>query len=221
MKRLVVLALVSLTLPLAAYANEVDFGTSSGMITYSSSTNTLSGTGIVINSASNFGTGLCSTATPCGSVTFTTGALISGNETTGTTFGPGGTITITGNGVNGVPNGVLFTGTFTGDTDWQPSGKPGVSGNISYDLFGNISGTWFNGTKVSGSETEITLNTGMGGFQGSANLAGRGLHHDHPRARNPPDRRNWFAWLGRCGAKKTELDGFRFARCHLAVPRRG
>ncbi|MFZ0296372.1 MAG: PEP-CTERM sorting domain-containing protein [Candidatus Sulfotelmatobacter sp.] len=172
MKRLVVLALVSLTLPLAAYANEVDFGTSSGMITYSSSTNTLSGTGIVINSASNFGTGLCSTATPCGSVTFTTGALISGNETTGTTFGPGGTITITGNGVNGVPNGVLFTGTFTGDTDWQPSGKPGVSGNISYDLFGNISGTWFNGTKVSGSETEITLNTGMGGFQGSANLAG-------------------------------------------------
>jgi hypothetical protein len=76
-----------------------------------------------------------------------------------------------GSGIDGLPKGVIFQGTFGGDTSWTHTGTIGVSGNITYDLFGYISGTWFTGAKVSGAMTQITVNTGTNGFQGCETLA--------------------------------------------------
>ena len=94
-----------------------------------------------------------------GSVSFTTGALMSGNMMDGAVFGPGGTFKIMGDGQGGLPNGVIFSGTFTGNAHWVPTGTVGVSDSIFYTLSGSISGTWYNGQTVSGATTQITFDT--------------------------------------------------------------
>ncbi len=171
MKRIVLMALLALALPMAAFANTVDFGNLGGTLAGSSSGLTLTMSGSVLNSVSGLGNGLCSTAVPCGSVAFTTGALASGNLSTGATFGPGGTFVITSNGQGGLPSGVLFTGTFTGTTAWTTTGTVGVDSSVYYNLSGAISGTWYNGKTVSGSTFQMTVNAGKDGFMGSVAVA--------------------------------------------------
>jgi hypothetical protein len=169
MKRLVLLSLLALALPLAAYADTIDFGNNGGTITASSSS-VLTLSGDVLGSITGLGTGGCSVSAPCGTITFTTGALMSGNLQSGGVFSPGGTITITGNGKDGVPNGVIFSGAFTGDTSWIESGQQ-VSGNWVYYLNGTISGTYYVNGKainVTGATTQVAIVTGPDGFTGSA-----------------------------------------------------
>jgi hypothetical protein len=166
MKRIVLVVVLAMALPLAAFATTIDFGNNNGTITGTSSTLSLSGD--VIGSVSGLGTGGCSVSSPCGTVTFTTGALTSGNMMTGTSlFAAGGTFTITGNGNDGVPSGVLFQGTFNGTTQWVNAGTL-PNGSTVYDLVGTVSGTWYNGTKVSGATTQIAVVAGPNGFTGSA-----------------------------------------------------
>jgi hypothetical protein len=168
MKRIALLALLALALPLAAFANDVDFGNSGGTLSGNASGLTLSGSELTQVNGFN-GMGLIQGS--LGSVAFTTGSLISGNVTTGAVFGPGGTFTITSNGTGGLPDGVIFQGSFTGNTTWTPNGTIGVSGTINYTLSGAITGTWYNGTKVSGGTAQLTVSTGPNGFQGSVSLA--------------------------------------------------
>ncbi|MGC1373962.1 MAG: PEP-CTERM sorting domain-containing protein [Candidatus Sulfotelmatobacter sp.] len=174
MKRIVWLALVALALPLSAFATEVDFGNSGGTLTAGSTTligssNTLSLSGSELTQVTGFnGMGLIQGQ--LGSISFTTGTLMSGNMMDGATFGSGGTFVIMGNGTGGLPDGVLFSGTFTGNTTWTPTGTVGVSDSIFYTLSGAISGTWYNGTKVTGATTQITFDTGKNGFMGSVSL---------------------------------------------------
>jgi|SRR5215472_4978078 len=81
---------------------------------------------------------LCS-GSNLGSVTFTTGALMSGGSlATGGSFAPGGMLTVMGNGMNGVPSGILFQGTFTTGT-WVVTSIPLV-GNL-FTFIGTVSGT--------------------------------------------------------------------------------
>lgn len=167
MKRMVWMALVAFALPLTAFATEVDFGNSGGTLTGTSTTLSLSGSELTQVTGFN-GMGLMQGM--LGSVSFTTGALMSGNMMDGATFGPGGTFTIMGDGKGGLPDGVLFSGTFTGNTTWTPTGTVGVSDSIFYTLSGAISGTWYNGTKVTGATTQITFDTGKNGFMGSVSL---------------------------------------------------
>jgi PEP-CTERM motif len=168
MKRIVLMALLALALPLAAFANDVDFGNSGGTLAGNTSGLTLSGSELTQVNGFN-GMGLIQGS--LGSVAFTTGSLMSGNITTGGVFGPGGSFVITSNGTGGLPDGVIFQGTFTGNTTWTPNGTVGVSGTINYTLSGAISGTWYNGTKVSGGTAQLTVSTGPNGFQGSVSLA--------------------------------------------------
>jgi hypothetical protein len=105
-----------------------------------------------------------------GSLSFSTGALTSGSLTTGGTFAAGGTFTITGNGTGGIPNGVIFSGTFSGPVTWTEVTTSGPNGSIYYTLSGAITGTWYNGTTVSGATTQITFNAGKNGFTGSVPL---------------------------------------------------
>lgn len=169
MRRIVLMAVMALALPLAAFAGSVDFGNNGGTLTGVG--NTLQLTGSVLGSVAGLGTGFCSTAAPCGTLTFTTGTMTSGNFSTGATFGPGGTFVITGNGLDGLPNGVIFSGTFSATTTWEPSGTVGVDGSIYYTLSGAVTGTWYNGQTVSGATTQITVNTGKNGFMGSVPLS--------------------------------------------------
>jgi hypothetical protein len=167
MKRIVLLALLALALPLAAFANDVDFTNTGGTLTGSSAGLTLTGSELTV--VNGLG-GLGKVTGDLGSLAFTTGTMTSGNVTTGGVFAPGGTFTITSNGTGGLPSGVIFSGTFSGNTTWTPSGTVGTDGSIFYTLTGAISGTWYNGTTVSGATTQLTFNTGKNGFMGSVTL---------------------------------------------------
>jgi hypothetical protein len=167
MKRIALMALITLALPLAAFADNVDFGNSGGTLTGTSTTLTLSGSELTQVTGFN-GMGL--TQGSLGSVSFTTGALVSGNMMGFSVFAPGGTFTITSNGQDGLPDGTLFSGTFSGKTKWVPSGPLGTGDAVYYTLMGKISGTWYNGLKVSGATTQITFDAGKNGFMGSVSL---------------------------------------------------
>jgi hypothetical protein len=161
------MALLALALPLSAFAGSVDFSNTGGILSGSSAGLTLTGSNLT--GVTGLGTGTCSTAFPCGTVSFTTGALASGDTTNGAVFNPGGTFTITGNGTAGIAAGAIFTGSFSGPVTWAPLGTIGVDGTIFYTLTGRISGT-YNGTTVTGATVQLTFNTGTGGFQGSVGL---------------------------------------------------
>jgi hypothetical protein len=166
MKRIALLALLALALPLAAFAGNIDFNNTGGTLAGSSAGLTLTGSALT---GTTLGSGTCSVAAPCGSVSFTTGALMSGDTVNGGTFAAGGTFSIVGNGTDGLPNGSIFIGTFSEPVKWIPNGIIGVDGTISYTLTGRISGM-YNGTAVSGATVQLTFNTGSAGFQGSVGL---------------------------------------------------
>jgi hypothetical protein len=171
MKRIVLMALLALALPVAAFAGNVDLTNNGGTLSGSSAGLTLTGSELTAVTGFN-GSGL--TQGGLGSLSFTTGALMSGNLTTGAIFsGVGSTFTITTNGTGGIglPNGVLFSGTFTGPVTWTEIQNCGPSGAVCYTLSGSISGTWYNGTTVNGATVQLTFNAGKNGFNGSVPLA--------------------------------------------------
>jgi hypothetical protein len=167
MKRIVVMALLALALPMAAFAGGVDFGNSGGTLTGSSAGLTLSGSELTQVMGLGGG-GLIQGG--LGTVTFSTGSLMSGNLTSNAVFAGGGSFTITGDGMGGVPNGVIFSGSFNGPVTWMVNPKCGPGGAVCYTLSGSITGTWYNGQTVSGATTQITFNAGKDGFMGSVSL---------------------------------------------------
>jgi len=87
----------------------------------------------------------------------------------GGAFAAGGTFTIDGNGSDGLPNGVLFSGTFSGPVTWTLITL--ANGTHSYTLTGVVTGT-MGGANVTGVSVQLTINTGMGFFNGSVTMAG-------------------------------------------------
>jgi hypothetical protein len=167
MKRIVMMAVLALALPMAAFAGSVDFGNSGGTLAGTTAGLTLSGSNLT--TVIGLGSGTCSYAMPCGGVSFSTGALTSGSLVTGGTFsGTGSTFSITGNGTDGLP-ATIFTGSFVGNVTWVEN--VGANGSILYTLNGSISGTWYNGTTVEGATVQLTFNAGRNGFTGSVPLA--------------------------------------------------
>ncbi len=154
MRRVVVLALLALALPMAAWADIIltnQFGTVS-----------VSAAGV-----SSFGSQLKSyngiVAAPghsLGTVSFTTGGMTSGTLAGGGMFSSAGsTFNVVGKGnwAEG-HNTVIFTGSFTGNVSWTLTS---VSGQLrTYTLSGTISGTLFDGRIVNGTTTQTitTLN---------------------------------------------------------------
>src|SRR5262249_37985356 len=135
-KKLVMLAVLALALPLAAFADsQIGVTNRGGTITGNSSGLSLSGSTLIAYGVAQ-GSNL-------GSLSFTTGAFTSGNAQNGGTLAPGGTFTITGNGTNGVPSGVLFSGTFT-SASWNLITN--ANGTHNYVLQAEVS----NGSGVTG-----------------------------------------------------------------------
>jgi hypothetical protein len=162
MRRVILLAVLAMALPLMAWADSsIDVSNAGGTITGSSAGLSLTGSTLW-----KFGSAVGSNL---GTVSFTTGAFISGDAQMGGTLAAGGTFVITGNGTNGVPNGVIFSGTFT-STPTSPISWDVVTqanGTHNYTLRGAVQDP--NGRV--GATTQITINTGKGFFNGEIGLS--------------------------------------------------
>lgn len=153
MRRVVVLALLALTLPMAAWASGIDLTNQYGTITISNSGITSKGSeltmfnGIVAPKGHSLGT-----------LSFSTGALDSGSIAAGGTFSSvGSTFVVIGKGNYGQPKGVIFNGTFVGEVAWTL-----VSQNkqrVQYTLSGALAGQLYNGRMVTGTTTQNIYST--------------------------------------------------------------
>lgn len=164
MKRMLLVALLGLALPLAAFAsNSVDFTNSGGSLSGSNAGLTLTGSELIaVNGLNTLGlvTG------DLGTMSFSTGALTSGSLQMGGKFAAGGSFIIKGNGTNGIPNGSIFNGSFSGPVSWVMVTL--ANGTHNYTLMGAISGTWLGtGVTVNGATVQLTINTGLNFFNGS------------------------------------------------------
>jgi len=168
MKRVLWLLLLTLALPVAAFANSsVDFTNSGGTLSGSSDGLSLSGSTLI--AVNGLGGGGLITGTNLGSVSFSTGALMSGSLQMGGTFWSGGTFQIMGNGSNGIPNGVMFNGSFSSNVTWTLVTL--ANGTHNYTLTGSLTGTWMGGATVDGATVQLTINTGKGFFNGSTTIS--------------------------------------------------
>ncbi len=167
MKKILLLAVLTLALPAVVFADSVDYTNSGGTLSGSSAGLSLSGSVLIAVNGLNGG-GLL-TGPDLGSVSFTTGALISGSLQMGGTFASGGSFTITGNGTNGIPDGTLFTGSFSGPVSWTLVTL--ANGTHNYTLTGTISGWNGSGTPTQGVTVELTINTGKGFFNGRTRIS--------------------------------------------------
>ena len=168
MKKILLLAVLALALPTALLAgSSVDYTNSGGMLSGSSSGLTLSGSTLIVANGLNGGGPVFGNL---GTVTFATGALLSGSLDQGGTFAGGGSFTITGNGTNGIPNGTVFSGTFDGPVTWTLVTLS--NGTHNYTLgpsaFSGMSGS---GLRTVGATSQLTINTGRGFFDGGTTLA--------------------------------------------------
>ena len=167
MKKLLMLGVLALALPMAVFASSgVDYTNSGG--TLSGSNSGLSLTGSVLVAVNGLNGGGLITGNDLGSVAFSTGALTSGSLQMGGTFAGGGWFTITGNGTNGVPSGTLFTGTFTDPVTWTLVTL--ANGTHNYTLTGMLEGTSGNFSTV-GVTVQLTINTGKGFFNGTTTIS--------------------------------------------------
>jgi PEP-CTERM motif len=166
MKRMMLLFLLALALPMVAFANNsVDFTNAGGTLSGSNAGMSLSGSTLIA-----FGSGGGITTGNLGTMAFSTGALISGDLQMGATFAAGGSFTITGNGTNGIPNGTIFSGTFSGPVTWTLVTL--ANGTHNYTLSGALTGTWMGGSgMVNGATVQLTINTGKGFFNGSTSIS--------------------------------------------------
>ena len=165
MKRMLLLVLLALALPMAAFANNsVDFTNSGGTLSGSSAGLSLSGSALIAMG----GSGGVVTGN-LGTLAFSTAGLISGNLQTGGTFDMGGSFTIMGNGSNGVFNGTVFNGSFSGPVTWTMVTL--ANGTHNYTLTGSLTGTWYSGQTVQGATVQLTINTGKSFFEGSTSIS--------------------------------------------------
>jgi PEP-CTERM motif-containing protein len=165
MRRVVVLALLALVLPMVASAGTLDitnkFGsasiTTAGVVVGATQFSQLTSfNGIVpVKPGPNLG-----------HVTFSTGALTSGSitGTGGAMFAGGGTFVVTGVGswtksLPGAPQGpvTLFTGSFVGPVAWNFVSSSG--GGSIYQLVGMVTGKLWDGRVVSGMTTQTFFAT--------------------------------------------------------------
>ncbi len=163
MRRMVLLALLMLALPIAAFADSsLIFHNLGGSLSVSSSGVTLTKSKLTeIDGLGGGGSIVGSGAHPTlGSLSFSTGAEISSNfnSSTGVTttvFAGGGTFTVTGNGQNGVPKGVIFQGTFSGNVTVASSPRTST-GPRSFMLTGAVTGT-YNGVTITGQVVQLRM----------------------------------------------------------------
>jgi PEP-CTERM motif len=156
MRRVVVLALLALALPMAAWADGITLVNERGTISIADSGITSKGSQLT-----SFNGIQAPPGHSLGTVSYSTGALISGSITGGGVFSSAGsTFDVVGKGNYGEPKGPIFTGGFTGNIDWtlvSQSGQKDV-----FTLSGDLAGQLYNGVLVTGKTTQtITTHPGQ------------------------------------------------------------
>jgi hypothetical protein len=161
MKRILwVVLLATLALPVAAFADKsIDFTNSGGTLSGGTSGLTLSDSTLIVIKGLGPQSG-----TDLGTLSFSTGALASGDLQMGATFAAGGNFTIVSNTM-----GTLFSGSFDGPVTWSLVTL--ANGTHNYTLTGSISGTWRGQGTVFGATVQLTINTGKGFFNGSTSIS--------------------------------------------------
>jgi hypothetical protein len=167
-KTILLLVVLALALPLAAFADNSDeiftntqgtlWGTSFGLTLTDGTLTSVTGLGDSGTLSGDLGT-----------VTFATGTLRPGsNVNDGGTFNSGGSILITSNGTDGL-DGTLFTGSFSQIGTW--SYTTDANGNRIYTMLADVTGTTGTGQSATGTYT-VTLNTGTSVFSAKKNPGG-------------------------------------------------
>ncbi len=160
MRRVFLLALLALALPIAAWADIIETNQYGSI--------SVSNAGIVVGATQESqltSWGGISTGTTMGYVSFSTGSLASGSLSAGGTFNGGGSFIVTGVGawtktLPGSPHRpvALFTGSFVGPVTLTLVSPPGKL-NLVWTLSGNIVGTLYDGRTVHGQTTQTLYST--------------------------------------------------------------
>jgi hypothetical protein len=153
MKRIIVLLLLVLALPGAAWARYLWFNNARGTVSGSD-------TGIVSKGSQLV---FCLGIVPpdghsLGSITFSTGALLSGSLETGGTFAASGSIfAVIGKGNYGEPKGTIFSGNFIGPITWTLISKTGDK--LVFKLHGDLYGQVYTGRMIAAETTQVIVTT--------------------------------------------------------------
>jgi hypothetical protein len=161
MRRVVVLAILALALPMAAWADGITIINEFGSI---SITPGGIGSSAITSKESEliqYGGFMAAKGQSLGTVNYSTGVLLSGSVATGGTFSSTGSSfdvigkgkwasTLTGSSCGGGCS--LFSGSFVGPITWTMSGQQGAK--VFYTLSGDITGTLWNGRMVNGTTTQ-------------------------------------------------------------------
>jgi len=147
MRRILIVALLSLTIPTAALADGMDLVNKWGTIN-------ISNAGIISKGSQLMQFNGIGTGHSLGTVSFATGALLSGSLEAGGTFSSDGSfIRVVGIGNGGQQKGVIFNGAFVGPISWTLLSRSGQS--LVFQLSGALSGQLLNGRIVSGTTTQL------------------------------------------------------------------
>jgi hypothetical protein len=148
MRRVVLFALLALALPIAAWADGIDLTNQFGSISISNS-----GVSSIGSQLESFNGITAPKGHSLGTVSFKTGALLTGSISGGGTFSAtGSSFIVIGKGNYGQPKGTIFTGSFVGPITWTLVSQVGQE--LTYTLTGDISGTLYDGRTVSGTTTQ-------------------------------------------------------------------
>ena len=148
MRRVLVLALLALALPMAAWADGIELVNLHGSISI-----TTGGITSVGSQLHSFNGVVANPGHSLGSVSFSTGALLSGSILNGGTFSDvGSSFVVIGKGPQVPHKGTIFSGAFVGPVSWTLISQHGVS--LTYTLSGTIAGTLWNGHFVTGTTTQ-------------------------------------------------------------------
>lgn len=165
MRRVVVLAVLALALPIAAWANGIDITNQYGSISV-----TNSGITSVGSELWSFNGITAPKGNDLGSVTFKTGALLTGSIMSGGTFSAtGSSFDILGRGNFGQPKGTIFSGSFVGPITWSVLSKSGL--NWTFELTGEVKGT-YDGHTVTAQVTEKFFTVPAQLAKGIAHISG-------------------------------------------------
>jgi hypothetical protein len=160
MRRVVVLAILALALPIAAWADGITILNEFGSISITAGgigSSTISSKQSELVQYNNV---VAAKGQSLGYVNYSTGVLLSGSVATGGTFSSTGSSfdvigvgkwakSLSGSGTSPV---ALFTGSFVGPITWTMTGEQGAK--VFYSLSGDIQGTLWNGRMVNGTTTQ-------------------------------------------------------------------
>jgi PEP-CTERM motif len=155
MRRVVILALLALALPMAASATGIDIFNKFGSISISAA-----GISSIHSQLHSFNGVTAAPGHSLGSVSFKTGAcltncgdLLAGNSTFSSV---GSSFIVTGCCSPLIPHGVLFSGSFVGPILWTITSPPGAA-NLTYTISGTIRGMLFDGRIITGTTTQTVF----------------------------------------------------------------